>query len=58
MPPLKPGESIYSDQALADMAIVREAIDDWNRQNDPADDHGLGLDEFIVLRLYQRQRLS
>ena len=50
--------SIYSDSALADMAMVREAIDLWHQRNDPADEHGQTLQEAIVLRLYQEGRLS
>lgn len=39
------------------VSLVREAIDRWRLQNDPAADIGIGMDEFIVLVLEQEGRL-
>lgn len=48
---------LYSDRALADVAIVQAAMRQWRVQNDPADDSGSTMAEFVVKALYQEGRL-
>lgn len=58
MPPDAAEGSIYSDSALADMATVQEAMDEWRVQNDPASDYGPTMAEYVVTKLYSLGRLS
>lgn len=50
--------AVYSDEALAAIAVVQEAMDRWRRQNDPADPHGLTMAEVVVLALSAHGRLK
>lgn len=46
-----------AERRAANVSLVREAIDRWQLQNDPADDLGITLHEFIVAVLEQERRL-
>lgn len=49
---------LYSDKGQADIEAVQNLIRAWHQRNEPADEDGFTMAEFIVLGLYQSGRLS